>query len=304
MVDRLLRRYLWLIDLLRSRGAMTLEEIKGAWQGASINDERIPLSDRTFRNHCSAIQSNLGIEIACRRGRNRNGYYIANPEVLEGEGLNRWLMENYALGAMLSEYRDLSDKILVEDIPSSRDYLTIILSAIRVGRVLCISYCNFVGRGFHMLEFEPLCVKLFKRRWYVLVREAENKDFRILSLDRITSLSITEKPYIYPKDFSPREFFAPYYGIIALTDQPSADIVLRAYDELPGYLCSLPLHTSQEVVQSGSNYTDFKLCLVPTFEFVQELLLHRDQLEVLSPDSLRREMAALIVRMHQRYSHA
>lgn len=71
MVDRLLKRYLWFIDFLRCRGDVTLEEIKEAWQHTSINDTRVPLSDRTFRNHCSAIQSNLDIEIACRRGRNR-----------------------------------------------------------------------------------------------------------------------------------------------------------------------------------------------------------------------------------------
>lgn len=304
MADRLLQRYLWLIDTLQSRGEMTLKEIQDAWQRASANDMRVELSDRTFRNHCSAILSNFGIEVACRRGRNRNSYYITNPEELEKNNLNRWLVENYSLSSILSEHRDLSDKILLEDIPSSRVYLATILSALRLQQTLCISYRNFVGRGFDNLEFEPLCVKLFKRRWYVLVREVEDKGCRVLSLDRLTSLSLTERPYVYPVDFSPKAFFTPYYGIIALTDQAPADIVLRAYDELPSYLCSLPLHTSQEVIERTEAYTDFKLLLVPTFDFIQELLLHREQLEVIVPETLRGEVASLIKQMHKRYSDA
>lgn len=304
MVDRLLQRYLWLIDTLQSRGEMTLKDIQDAWQCASANDMGIELSDRTFRNHCTAILDNFGIEIACRRGRNRNGYYIANPEELQGNSLNRWLVENYNLSAILSGHRELSDKILLEDIPSSSEHLATILSALRLRQTLRISYRNFVGRSFDNLEFEPLCVKLFKRRWYVLVREVESKKCRVLSLDRLTSLSLTERPYVYPADFSPKAFFAPYYGIIASTDQPPTDIVLRAYDELPGYLCSLPLHASQEIIERTEAYTDFKLRLVPTFDFVQELLLHREQLEVIAPETLRGEVASLIKQMYKRYSDA
>lgn len=304
MVDRLLQRYLWLIDTLQSRGEMTLKEIKDAWQRASVNDMRVELSDRTFRNHCSAILNNFGIEVACHRGRNRNVYYISNPEELGKNNLNRWLVENYSLSSILSEHRDLSDKILLEDIPSSRVYLATILSALRLQQTLYISYRNFVGRGFDNLEFAPLCVKLFKRRWYILAQSVEDGAFKILSLDRITLLSITDTPYTYPKDFSPKEFLASYYGIIALTDQKPVDIIFRAYDELPRYLSSLPLHHSQEILHSEDNYTDFVLKLVPTFDFIQELLLHRDQLEVLSPISLRREMTDLIVQMYKRYNHA
>lgn len=92
MVDILLKRYLWLIDTLRYRGQMTLAEIIDAWECASANDARTALNERTFRNHCKAILTNFGIEIACRRGRNLNYYYIANPEELQGNSLNSWLL--------------------------------------------------------------------------------------------------------------------------------------------------------------------------------------------------------------------
>ena len=192
----------------------------------------------------------------------------------------------------------------MEEIPSGRMHLSTVLTALREGRVLRVSYRNFAGRGFDARELEPLCVKLFKRRWYLVARIVESQELRILSLDRVTVMELSEKAYSYPADFSPSEFFAPYYGIIALAGVDPVEIRLRAYCELPGYLTSLPLHHSQEVIAQCGEYTDFRLSLVPTFEFVQELLLHRDQLEVLTPDSLRGEVAELLGKMQQRYHDA
>ncbi|MBD5208508.1 MAG: WYL domain-containing protein [Bacteroidales bacterium] len=44
---------------------------------------------------------------------------------------------------------------------------------------------------------KPLCIQLFKRRWYVLCEVRESRK-RIFSLDRIKSLSVTDSNFIYP----------------------------------------------------------------------------------------------------------
>lgn len=304
MVDILLKRYLWLIDTLRNKGEMTYEELADAWERATANDEHSTLSKRTLYNHCQATLKHFGIEITCRRGRNLNLYYIANPEALEGKGLNSWLIENFSLNSLLAENSEIADKILLEDIPSGREYLSTVLSALKQEKTLLMSYCNFVGRGFQDVEVEPLCVKLFKRRWYVLVNVPEWNAMRVLSLDRVSAMSITEKGFEYPKDFSPAEFFAPCYGIICLTCEEPEDITLRAYRELPGYLNSLPLHSSQRIIEAHDDHTDYKLHVAPTFEFIQELLLHRDQLEVIAPTHLRNQVSNIINEMQNLYRHA
>ena len=38
MVELLLKRYLWLIDILQRRGEMTYEEISSAWERSAVND--------------------------------------------------------------------------------------------------------------------------------------------------------------------------------------------------------------------------------------------------------------------------
>ena len=86
-----------------------------------------------------------------------------------------------------------------------------------------------------------------------------------------------------------------------MTDAKVQNIVIRAYAELPGYLRSLPMHHSQRELTTEHGHTDFTLRLAPTFDFIQEILLHRDQLEVIAPQSLRDEVASLIDKMSSRY---
>ena len=143
MVDILLKRYLWLVQTLRERGKLTYEELASAWEHSGMNDEHSSLSQRTLYNHIMAVMKHFGVEIVCRRGRGLNQYYIANPEVFHENNMKRWLFDNFSLSNTLSEYSDISDKILLEDIPAGQQYLNVILSAIRRKRLIQFKYCNF-----------------------------------------------------------------------------------------------------------------------------------------------------------------
>ncbi|MDE6643211.1 MAG: WYL domain-containing protein [Muribaculaceae bacterium] len=146
----------------------------------------------------------------------------------------------------------------------------------------------------------PLCVKLFKRRWYVLC-EIEKDRKRIFSLDRVKNLCVTNDIFHYPRGFVPEDYFKDAFGIVTGTGDKVENIVIRTYAELPGYLRSLPIHHSQREISTNAEYTDFSLRLKPSFDFIQELLLHRDQLEVLSPETLRNEVSVIISKMKNHY---
>mgnify|MGYP000692980917 FL=1 len=300
MVELLLKRYLWLIDTLKRNGELTFEEISAKWDSSSANDNGSKLTQRTFYNHCQAVARHFGIFIECRRGRGLNLYSIANPEAIEENSLTKWALDSFSLGELLLGNSAISDKILLEEIPSGREWLEPTLHALQHNKEMEIEYENFVGVKFTG-RVKPLCVKLFKRRWYVLTL-IDNDKKRIFSLDRIRSLTISDRTFNYPKDFVPAEYFQNYFGIIAGVEQKTENIRIRTYAELPGYLRSLPMHHSQRELESKDGYTDFSLILVPTFDFIQELLLHRDQLEVLEPKTLRNEISTIIARMGRLYT--
>ena len=299
MVEQLLTRYMWLIDILRKGERLTYEEISNKWYISSVNDAHIDLTKRTFYNHCKAIEREFGIYIECQRGRGLNLYYISNPEVLEDNSLVKWTIDNFSIGETLMDNRSISDKILLEDIPSGYKWLDIILKALKQNLEMELCYENFVGKKFQGI-IQPLCVKLFKRRWYILAETIAGK--RIYSLDRISELKLTSNTFEYPGNFTPADYFRDVFGITAVVERKVEDVVIRTYQELPNYLRSLPIHPSQKEINTSSQYTDFSLRLVVTFDFIQELLLHRDQLEVVSPESLRNDIKEIIYKMNIFYS--
>ena len=299
MVELLLKRYLWLIDTLKRSGEMTYDDIADRWSKSSVNDNGSELSKRTFYNHCQAVSRHFGIDIECRRGRGLNLYRIANPEAIEENSLTKWALDSFSLGELLLGNASIADKILLEDIPSGREWLEPILKALQENCQIELEYENFFGVRFTG-KVCPLCVKLFKRRWYVLCEVGKDRK-RIFSLDRMKSLVLTDIKFIYPKGFIPADYFHDVFGIVAGTVGKVENIVIRTYDELPGYLRSLPMHHSQRELKSNAEYTDFSLRLRPSFDFIQELLLHRDQLEVLSPPTLRDEIAEIISKMKNHY---
>ena len=299
MVEQLLKRYMWLINTLRNGERLTYEEISDKWDNSSVNDANVDLTKRTFYNHCKAIEKEFGIYIECQRGRGLNMYYISNLEVLDDNSLVKWTVDNFSIGETLMDNRSISEKILLEEIPSSCQWLDIILKALKQNLELDLVYKNFAGKKFEG-NIRPLCVKLFKRRWYVLV-EIPRVGKRIFSLDRINNLKLTPTKFQYPKKFIPSDFFNDIYGIIANVDRNVENIIIRCYHELPYYLRSLPIHKSQKEIKTTSEFTEFSLRLVPTFDFIQEILLHRDQLEVIAPESLRNEIKEITLRMNDLY---
>ena len=65
-------KYLWLIDVLKSHGKMTLEQINEEWKNCYLNETKKDIPLRTFHNYVDAIQDIFKfITITCDR---KDGY--------------------------------------------------------------------------------------------------------------------------------------------------------------------------------------------------------------------------------------
>jgi predicted DNA-binding transcriptional regulator YafY len=56
----------------------------------------------------------------------------------------------------------------------------------------------------------------------------------------------------------------------------------------------LPLHHSQKIVSENKNSTVFSVFLVPTYDFQREILSYGERVKILSPESFKNEMKAII----------
>ena len=143
--------------------------------------------------------------------------------------------------------------------------------------------------------------KAFERRWYVIgISGRHPGELRTYALDRIVELRITDKDFIYPKDYDAKAFYTDFFGIFHTGGKPEK-VVLKATENQQNFLRSLPLHHSQQEIDTGENYGIFEYFIVPTYDFEQELLSRANTIEVLEPKWLREEMKGLIENMFNKY---
>ena len=131
-----------------------------------------------------------------------------------------------------------------------------------------------------------------------------------LALDRITYVDESKADkFNYPANYDAKKYFEGYFGVITYEKdkgmiQP-VEILLKVYTRANKhkYIATLPLHSSQKIVdKSHSDYWIFGYRLAPTYDFVQELLMHREDIEVLKPESLRKDMAKALFETSKYYS--
>ena len=287
MARNYFNRYIWLIDVIQRSGHISFEEIDRAWQRSSLNTKGERLSERTFFNHKDAILETFGIEIKCDRSL---GYHINNEDDVESDSLKNWMLQSLSLNSIMNEGSDLRERIICEDIPSSQKWLADIMAAMRDGKKLEMTYQSFWKNRSHTYVVSPYCLKLFKQRWYMLAKSDAYNEPRIYALDRILYLTQTNTSFKLPMGFDPKEVFRKLFGVI-LDNGPVEEVVIRVSEDQVKYYRTLPLHHSQEEGESREGYTEFRYRLVPTFDFVREMLSKGMYAEVMSPAWLRKEIA-------------
>ena len=307
MGSLLIKRYIWLINLLNrySEQGLTLKAINSEWERSTYYKDfgGRNISRETLRNHCTAISGIWGIDIECIRSGANSYYRINTDEKYIFDQSMEWLLSSMATEELITVSKEIPNKILLEKPNAGSKYLSIIATALRDNIVLNIEYQSFHVDSVNQTDLlvEPLCLKMFKRRWYMLCRRLSDKAFRIYALDRLHKIELTPEHFTYPENFSPQEYFAPYYGISTDGYAKQCRVLLKAYQELPKYLVSQPLHHSQEIKEQTPEYTVFEYWIIPAFDFVQEILLHSEQLEVLEPEPLRQLVKEKIERITDLY---
>ena len=195
----------------------------------------------------------------------------------------------------------IKERILLEDIPSGVNYLEPIIDAMKRSRLIHITYYSYWREDGREHYIMPLCVKLFRQRWYLVGKVWATGLFTIFSLDRIVDFRLSSHTFEYPKDFDPKAYFEGCFGVIAGTDVKIEHVVLKISSNQSNYLRDLPLHYSQQEKERHEEYSIFELDIRPTYDFQQEILRNGEDIEVLQPQWLRQEIAEKIHNMHNLY---
>jgi predicted DNA-binding transcriptional regulator YafY len=129
----------------------------------------------------------------------------------------------------------------------------------------------------------------------------QGRSRRIYSLDRIVNLTKKDETFVMPKDWDADEYFSGCFGVIPDINVEKQAVKLKVSWGQANYIRDLPLHESQKETRRNNEYSIFTYYLRPTFDFQQELLWNGEDMEVIEPKWLRKEMAGKIKRMWKKY---
>lgn len=282
MSKNLFNRYIWIVDTIRRHGAITREELGRLWMKSGVSGGD-PLPRRTFYNYRNAIEELFKIDIECNPSTFE--YYIADDDA-HAESVTDWMLNTASLSNVLTDAREVSDRVFLEDVPSSRQFLSPVIAAMKEHDTIRIDYSPYSRTGRPKpVVLEPYFLKIFKLRWYVTGRNVKENIIKTYALDRISSLTVTGDKFAIPDDFDAEAYFRDSFGIVFSQGQ-TYKVTLRVTARQAKYFRALPLHHSQEeMIHDSYSIFNYRLRLTP--DFVQELLSYGPNVTVLAPAELR-----------------
>ena len=99
-----------------------------------------------------------------------NRRWMDNVDDMKSGSVENWLLSTLSVSNSLLECKSIKDRIILEDVPSGREYLEPIIDAMKKNRFIHINYFNYWKGEPRNRYLMPLCVKLFRQRWYMVGR--------------------------------------------------------------------------------------------------------------------------------------
>lgn len=278
-------RYNLIIKKLQHTYA-SFEEIKDYLEVESeIRGDNLHITKRSFQRYLNVIRDLYGKDIAYDR--NLKAYFI--QEEVDPDIHNR-MLDAFEIFNLLHEANDFKPFLSFETRRAQGfEHLIELLRAIKNKHVVKFSYHKFWEEDAKERILEPIMLKEFKGRWYLLANDKEVDKIKSFGLDRISQLLILNKKFSRSKNFNHEEYFHGCFGIISKNSKPEK--IVLSFEPLEGkYIKSYPLHASQKVlVDDEKEYViQLKLCL--SYDLMMELLSYGGQMKVVSPLKLRNMM--------------
>lgn len=280
-----LTRLLAITEKLRNNKEASFEEISDYLKRKSeITGDDLNITLRTFQRDIKDIFSIFDVEIKCN---SYHKYYI------QYDGANEMqprMFEAFDILNALKITNDLSLYIHPEKHGGGTENIYGFIHAIKKRLVINITHKKFWDAEPNKRLVDPLGLKEFRGRWYLIAKDKNSKTIKTFGLDRIYDVELTKEKFTLPEDFNVKTFFKSCFGIVMPENQKPEKVVL-SFTPLKGkYIKSLPLHESQKVLIDNEKECRIQLFIYITHDFVRELLSHSDELKIISPKSLKNKL--------------
>lgn len=287
--DSYFSRYLWLYDTIKKNKNISVEELINKYNDSVYNgDNTKSISKRTFYRDLAEIKELFGIEI--RFDKTEKGYKIDEDEMDANKIL---LIDSYRYIHTFQRFNDLNRYIASENVKTGSEHLTMMLEAIKQRRSIQFNYQKYVCSEVENRKINPYFLKEYKSRWYVVATDQKDRKIKTFALERMNNIQFILNGATYfdiPIDITADNYFSDTFGIFKMPDLQAEEVIL-SFKPLKGkFIKSNPLHHSQTELIEDENEYRIKLKLQLTHDFTMEILSHGDEVQVISPESLIRDI--------------
>lgn len=286
-MNRSITKSVLIIEKLRQGGADFREIAAYLEKESDLQGFNLRIEPDKFEDDLQEIYEQLGISIEYNHKTKK--YQLSEQSLTN---VSRRILETLELFNAFHISERLSDYIEFDKTASQgAQYLHRILKAIEERKIISFVYKSYWVKGKSAYpSVEPLALKEFKNRWYLVGQIGESKKIKVFALERMYELAVSNDHFEYPQDFSVREYFKNCFGIIR-PEQESVQTVRLSFDPHEAdYLKSLPLHHSQVILIDNEDEFCVGLKINITYDFVKELLAYGSRVKVLEPKSLAQSM--------------
>lgn len=169
------------------------------------------------------------------------------------------------------------------------EFLPALLGAIKEQIWVHFDYASFVTGEMKRRTVTPLLLKQYRNRWYLISYDRDKSDYITYALDRMEDLELSGEKAERPKGFNPDNYFKYAVGITS-GNTPPQKVLLKASTVASKYLDSLPLHSSQKIIEMHDDGFTFGLLVNVSEELIREILSYGGAVKVLAPSSLKAEI--------------
>ncbi len=190
-------RYDYIIRKLRIKEASFSEIYDYLRLNSEVQGTDFTVSKRTFQRDLNDIRQLYNIDI--RFDNSHRVYYISEENQSEA---SRRIMESFDILNAFNMGEKLSDYLHFEQrLPRGTENMATLLDAIRNRERITFSYRSF-GNGIETVRTaEPLGLKEFRNRWYVLATDTKDHIIKSFALDRLHNLLVTGIKFVRDTEF-------------------------------------------------------------------------------------------------------
>lgn len=189
-------------------------------------------------------------------------------------------------------------------LPSNGKLLERLTKAILEQRCVALTHRRFnADDPPSKANYQPLSIAIYDHQLYLLGRRESDRATRLLRFSRITGVEILRRTFDYPSqlEFSPRQLFAQSFGVYLMeSSEPALPVEIRLHRRWGGYAKDHRWHPSQSV-EEGDEHVTVRLTVRVCPELVGWILGFGDEAEVISPATLREEVAGRAKRLAALY---